>query len=74
MEEYGRTFGIEKVYSTGKKSFEKVTFKKRCEAYNYLMDDFISETLNKAYDEMSKEDFTWLCSKVISRVAEYLQR
>ena len=68
------TFGIEKVYSTGKKSFEKVTFEKRCEAYNYIMDDFISETLNKAHDEMSDADFTWLCSKVISRVAEYLQR
>lgn len=68
------TFRVEKIYSTGKKHFEDVTFQKRCEAYNYLMNDFISETLNRAYDEMSDADFTWLCSKVISRVAEYLQR
>lgn len=70
----GTTFGIEKVYSSGEKTFEKITFTKRCEAYRYLMDDFISETLNKAFDEMSPEDFTWLCSQAISRIAEYLQR
>lgn len=72
-EESETTFRIEKVYSNGEKNFKDFTFKKRCDAYRFIMDDFISETLNKAIDEMSAEDFKWLCSQVIARVSEYLQ-
>ena len=73
-EESETTFRVEKVYSGGKKTFKDLTFKKRCDAYRFIMDDFISETLNKAKDEMTDDDFTWLCSQVIARVSEYLQR
>ena len=68
------TFRIEKIYSTGDKDMKDYTFKKRCEAYRFIIDDFLSETLNKAIDEMSDEDFKWLVSQAIARAAEYLQR